>query len=70
VRPSSKNQNPHLGRALVAHICNPSHTGGRDKEDHGSKPVQANSSRDPTWKKNHKNGAGGAAQGPEFKLQH
>jgi hypothetical protein len=29
---------------LVAHICNPSCSGGRDQEDHGSKPAQANSS--------------------------
>jgi hypothetical protein len=30
--------------ALVAHACNPSYSGGRDQEDCGSKPVQANSS--------------------------
>jgi hypothetical protein len=30
-------------QALVAHICNPSYSGGRDQEDHGSKPVWANS---------------------------
>jgi hypothetical protein len=27
--------------ALVAHTCNPSYSGGRDQEDHSSKPVQA-----------------------------
>jgi hypothetical protein len=25
--------------ALVAHACNPSYSGGRDQEDHGSKPA-------------------------------
>jgi hypothetical protein len=29
-------------RALVAHACNPSYSGGRDQEDHGSKPAQVN----------------------------
>jgi hypothetical protein len=29
----------------VAHACNPSDSGGRDQEDHGSKPAWANSSR-------------------------
>jgi hypothetical protein len=32
---------------LMAHAC----AGGRDQEDHGSKPVWANSSRDPILKK-------------------
>jgi hypothetical protein len=27
----------------VAHTCNPSYSAGRDQEDHGSKPAQANS---------------------------
>jgi hypothetical protein len=31
-------------RALVAHAYNPSYSGGRDQEDHGSKPAWANSS--------------------------
>jgi hypothetical protein len=26
----------------MAHFCNPSYSGGRDQEDHGSKPAQAN----------------------------
>jgi hypothetical protein len=30
--------------ALVAHAYNPSYSGGRDQEDHGSKPAWANSS--------------------------
>jgi hypothetical protein len=29
----------------VAHVCNPSYSGGRDQEDRGSKPVRANSSQ-------------------------
>jgi hypothetical protein len=35
---------------LVAHICNPSYSGGRDQEDCGSKPGQANNWRDPVSK--------------------
>jgi hypothetical protein len=31
--------------------CNPNYSGGRDQEDHGSKPAQANSSQDHIWKK-------------------
>jgi hypothetical protein len=31
-------------QALVAHACNPSYSGGRDQEDHVSKPAWANSS--------------------------
>jgi hypothetical protein len=38
-------------QASVAHAYNPSYSGGRDQEDHGSKPIWANSSRDPTSKK-------------------
>jgi hypothetical protein len=26
-----------MGRALVAHACNPSYSGGRDQKDHASK---------------------------------
>jgi hypothetical protein len=37
---------------LVAHVCNPRYSGGRDQEDHGLKPTQANSSRDSILKKN------------------
>jgi hypothetical protein len=37
-------------RAPVAHTCNSSYSGGRDQEDHGSKPARANSSRDPISK--------------------
>jgi hypothetical protein len=35
-----------LSEMLVAHACNPSYSGGRDQEDHGSKLVQANSLSD------------------------
>jgi hypothetical protein len=36
---------------LVAHVCNPSYSGGRDLEDRSSKPAQANSLGDPISKK-------------------
>jgi hypothetical protein len=39
------------GWALVAHAYNPSCAGGRDQEACGSRPAQANSSRDPISKK-------------------
>jgi hypothetical protein len=35
----------------VVHVCNPSYSGGRDQEDQGSKPAQANSSMRPYLKK-------------------
>jgi hypothetical protein len=35
----------------VAHTCNPSYSGGRDQEDHGSKTAQGNSPRDPHLEK-------------------
>jgi hypothetical protein len=35
----------------IAHTCNPSYSGGRDQEDYGLKPAQANSLRDPILKK-------------------
>jgi hypothetical protein len=56
----------------VAHTCNPSYLGKRDQEDGGSKPVRANSSRDPISKNLHKNRTVGVAQGkgPEFKPQY
>jgi hypothetical protein len=38
-------------QVLVAHACNPSYSGGRDQEDQGSKPAQANSLWDPILKK-------------------
>jgi hypothetical protein len=33
----------HLTQVLVAYDCNPTYLGGRDQEDHSSKPVWANS---------------------------
>jgi hypothetical protein len=39
-----------FSRALVVHVCNPRYLGGRDQEDHGSKPAQANSLQDPISK--------------------
>jgi hypothetical protein len=41
----------NISWAPVAHTCNPSYSGGRDQEDRGSKPAQANSSGDPISKK-------------------
>jgi hypothetical protein len=41
----------------MAHAYNPSYSGGRDQEDRGSKPAQANSSVTPYLKnKPHKKG--------------
>jgi hypothetical protein len=37
----------------VAHACNPNYSGGRDHQDQGSKPAQANSPRNLISKKNH-----------------
>jgi hypothetical protein len=36
-----------LSQALVAHTCNPRYSGGRDQEDHSSKPVH----KILSWKK-------------------
>jgi hypothetical protein len=56
----------------VAYACNPSYSGGRDQEDHGSKPAwqivyKTLSRKYPSQKR-----AGGVAQsvGPEFKTQY
>jgi hypothetical protein len=56
----------------VAHDCNHSYSGGRDQEDRGLKPAQANGSRDPISKNpSQKQGWwGGSGDGPEFKSQH
>jgi hypothetical protein len=40
----------YISWALVAHSCNPSYSGGRDQEDHSSKPSQANNSGNPILK--------------------
>jgi hypothetical protein len=37
----------------VAHACNPNYSGGRDQEDHGLKPAQANILGDSISKKTH-----------------
>jgi hypothetical protein len=37
---------PYLSWVPMAHACNPSYSEGRNQEDQGSKPVQANSSHD------------------------
>jgi hypothetical protein len=61
------------GRAPLVHACNPSYSGGRDQEDHGQKPAQADSSRDPILKNpSQKYRSGGVVQGegPEFKPQY
>jgi hypothetical protein len=57
----------------VAPSYNPRYSGGRDQEDYGSQPVQANNSRDPISKKlKKKKRVDGVAQsvGPDFKPQH
>jgi hypothetical protein len=56
---------------LVAHACNPSYTRGRNQEDQGSKPAQANSLWDPILRPSQKR-AGGVVHhvGPEFKPQY
>jgi hypothetical protein len=40
----------------MAHICNPSYSGGRDQEDCSSKPTWANSSQKKKKKKKHEKG--------------
>jgi hypothetical protein len=54
---------------LVAHACNPSYSGGRDQEDHDSKPAWAKSSQDPILKKPITKRGWWRAQGvdPDFK---
>jgi hypothetical protein len=37
----------------MAHACNPSYSGGKDQENRGSKPGQANCSQEPILKKTH-----------------
>jgi hypothetical protein len=58
----------------VAHACNPSYSGGRNQEDSGSKPAQANSSQDSISKKKPitNKRASRVVQGvdPEFKPQY
>jgi hypothetical protein len=56
----------------VTHTYNPSYSGGRDQEDHSSKPAWANSLRDPISKNPSQKWAGEVAQGVglEFKPQY
>jgi hypothetical protein len=61
----------------MAHACNPTYSGGRDQEDHGSKQpgkivcktLSQKKKRKRKRKKNHKKRGGRVAQGvdPEFK---
>jgi hypothetical protein len=58
----------------VAHTCNPSYSGGKDRENHGSKPAQANIStrsyleKNPSEKK--KGCWSGQGVGAEFNPQY
>jgi hypothetical protein len=47
----------------VSHACNPGYSEGRDQEDLGSKPAQANSAQDPTRKPQHKKGLANGSNG-------
>jgi type I restriction-modification system DNA methylase subunit len=40
------NKKKILSQAPVTHACYPSYSGGRNQEDHNSRPAQANSSLD------------------------
>jgi hypothetical protein len=44
------------------HACNPSYLGGREREDRGSRPAQANGSQDPISKITRAQWTGGVAQ--------
>jgi hypothetical protein len=58
---------------LDIHACNSSYLGGRDQEDHGSKPAQKIVNETLSQKNSsQKKRAGGVAQGvgPEFKPQY
>jgi hypothetical protein len=48
-----KNKFTYTSWVPMANACNPSCLGGKDQEDHGSKPARANSSWDPVLKKLH-----------------
>jgi hypothetical protein len=56
----------------MAPALNPCYSGGRDQEDHGSKPARVNISGDLIMKKTFTKRSGGVVQilGPEFKAQY
>jgi hypothetical protein len=56
----------------MAHIYNPSYSGGKDQEDRGLKPALGNSSQDSILKNPSQKRAGGVVQGvgSEFKPQY
>jgi hypothetical protein len=53
----------------VAHTYNPSYSGGRDKEDHGLKPVWTNSSQDLISKIPNRKKVGEVTQGIGFEFK-
>jgi hypothetical protein len=57
---------------LVAHACNPSYSGGRDQEDHSSKPPGQIVQETLSQKKSSQKKGCGVAQSvdPEFKPQY
>jgi hypothetical protein len=69
-------QDDALSQGPVAYSCNPSNSGGRDQENCGSKPAQANSSVRPYLEKTFtKKGWWNGLRcsqgiGPEFKPQY
>jgi hypothetical protein len=48
-------------REPVAHICNPSYSGGRDQENHSWRLARANTSRDCLYNTQHKKGLAASA---------
>jgi hypothetical protein len=52
----------YLTPVLVAHACNPSYLGVRDREDRGSRPAAVNKVRPYLKNTQHKKRAGGVAQ--------
>jgi hypothetical protein len=49
--PKKEKERKKNSLALVAAVCNPSYSGGRDQEDCGLKPAQADSSSRPYLEK-------------------
>jgi hypothetical protein len=50
-RKRKKERKIKKSQMLVTHDCNPSYSGGRDRENRGWKTAWANSSQDPILKK-------------------